>query len=216
MMSFTTRLFIIILFGFITTSAFAKVRGNIVTPGFYLEVESGVSDVGYKSNFAPGYYASSVDTSGFANRIEGGFDITKNFGVLLSVVYAYKPELHNINGGLSSKVKNNIVYTALKAMLPIGRQFVIYFDGGFGYVARSAVIANVRATQPDGTVVWLTNQVALSDRLIVRPVYGLGMAYLFWTRWAVTLTWVQTPSKPSEQLPMINYVGAGIRYKFAT
>lgn len=197
-------LFLIASCSLLATPALAHTQKNIVYPGFYLGVEGGLSDVNYKNTFAPGHTASSISSSGLATRIVAGFDITRYFGALLSVVYFHKPTLNTIDGiaDFNTKIKNNLVFVALKLMLPIGNRFALSVSGGVGYVVRSAVTIN--------TVNVIENEE------VIRPMYGVGLAYLLCSRWAATLNWIQAPQKTSDHLPTSNFIGAGIRHKFSS
>ena len=201
-MFISQRALCILLCSLIPTTLFAQTQRSVVYPGFYLGVEYGYSTVGYQNNFAPGYTANPIDKSGDAARVEAGFDICKNVGVLMSVIYFEKPLFHNINGMNDSKTKNNFIYLAAKGMLPFAHRFVIYADAGIGYIVRSQVKVN--------------NVVVFRNQEIVRPTYGVGLAYLIWKRWILTITWTQATQKPSDDLPSSNYIGTGIRYKFAS
>lgn len=135
-------------------------------------------------------------------HVDGGFDLAKYFGLEFNVVYQHKAHLNDINHIIASKIENNLIFLAAKAMLPISRRFVMNLDAGFGYVARSSVI--------------LQDNHIIEDRIILSPFLGLSMAYAVWTRWAVTLSWVQSPKIKSQDLPSTFFVGTGIRYKFST
>lgn len=187
----------------ISAVSLAAVRGNVATPGFYLNVEYGYGTANYQTNFAPGFVAQSVNKSGAATRIIAGYDFTRYVGALFSVVYMKKPLFNNINGTTTSAfIKNNIVLTALKLNWPISRRFLAHGDLGIGYIVRGDIVLN-------GTT-------ALPPKEIVTPVYGIGLAYLLFTRWSITASWLQAPKNSSEQVPSSNFVGGGIQYKFAT
>lgn len=177
-------------------------QAHITTPGFYLGVQGGVSFVGYTTNVSPGFTANSVSTAGGAARVYGGFDITRYFGTEIGVTFFYHPHFIDINGSTSAKIKNNIIFLVAKGLYPFNNRLAAYASLGVGYVARSGIIVN--------------NVHALSDQEIIRPVYGLGIAYLLWTRWSADLTWLQAAKRNRDHLPFSNFVGLGIRYKFAS
>jgi len=181
-------------------NAFAA-HHQLNTPGFYIGTQGGWSSVNYPNNFAPGFTASSTNGSGLATRVYGGFNITNYFGVETGVAYLHKPHFYNINNILSSKIKNNIVFLMAKGILPLNARWTTYADFGIGYIARSwLVVEGVRA---------------FDNQEIVRPVYGVGVAYLLWPRWSADLTWIQAAKKSSNHLPASNFFGIGIRYKFS-
>ncbi len=188
---------------FVTTAQAKSIQdANINTPGFYMGVENGASFASYSNTIAPGFVANKVEAVGFATRVFGGFDITHYFGTEFGVVYFHKPHLININSGESAKVKNNLVFLVAKGIYPFNRRLAAYLNLGFGYVVRSGVI--------------ISNTEVLADKEIIRPMYGLGLAYLIWTRWSASITWLGAAKLNRVNLPYSNYIGIGIRYKFAS
>ncbi len=184
------------------TQATSIQQAHINTPGFFIGIENGISFANYKKNVAPGFTANSVSTLGFATRVYAGFDITRYFGTEIGITYFHHPHLEKVNGGGSAKFKNNIIFLFAKALYPFNNRLTAYANLGIGYVARSGVIVN--------------HAHVLSDKEIIRPVYGLGIAYLIWTRWSADLTWIQAAPRTRDHLPPSNFIGIGMRYKFSS
>lgn len=171
--------------------------------GFYFGVQVGYSRANYATDsLIPPYRASSVDTTGRAERILIGYHFNRILGLVLNVAYFDKPQFYGIDQSQPDKpfkIKNNIVSLLMRINLPINPQLGVYALGGYGYIVRDGIFYNKKTY--------------LTEKNIFRPVYGAGIYWDFTPRWSLFGTWLQAPARTADNFPTSNFAGLGIIYR---
>lgn len=171
--------------------------------GFYLGLQGGYGTSDYGSIvLAPGVSAQSITDSAAAPAIQFGYDFNRYIASEIGIEYLPKIKFYNITSDTQpyEKIKNNVVYLAAKASLPLSAQWQLFAKGGIGYVVRDAVVVN-------GVTLLPGNEFAC-------PVYGAGVGYTPFLHWRFETNWLQTPANHSERVPATNFVGIGVSYLF--
>ncbi len=175
--------------------------------GVYLGIDVGYSSANYHTihpNVA--FTPNSIRDTGISPKLSLGLDFNRYVGVEVNAIYFQRPLFEGV--GLHSvalKVKQNLVYFALKLSAPLFRGFALYGKIGYGYIVRGDITFYNRDGQ------FLTPLVAGE---FSETFYSLGVNYEVARHWILGLTWVNAPPKASVQLPASNYFGLGAAYKF--
>lgn len=182
--------------------------------GLYIGLQLGESIAGYTNNtLSDGAVAESIKNSGFSERVYLGFNFSQYLAAEFSVNYFTKPSFKNLRLGgddsddsedpddsVTKTIKNNIISLVARFNLPLTERIAANAKVGIGYVARNGIVVN--------------NLSVLPQSEIFAPVYGLGVSYRLALRWDLEATWMQAASNSEWQLPVSNFFGFGVTYKF--
>lgn len=172
----------------------ATISPNYATDrGFVLGIQGGYADTHWDNLNVDGF---SIDASGFAARIYGGWDFNRFFGLELG--WAYLPTADSNLGG---SIGNYAIDLLAKLSMPVTRGFSVHAKAGGGYFKSS----------PDTILTGLgTGHFG--------PAFGVGANYEIVPNLAIGLDWMRYSGQGEvfggSYQPSPDAVFLGLAYKF--
>ena len=153
-------------------------------------------------NLSPG---STKDDSGLGWSGLLGYQMNRNFALQADFIQYNDSKIKDVKGinGADVKYEQAAGDVVGKLIFPFGNGFNIFATGGVAYVKLDE--------KPNSTAKAIG--INSDDKDGVRPTYGLGVGYDFYSGWSAIASWSQIPSGGS--IEQSNYFGLGLNFHFS-
>lgn len=183
----------------LSISATASAAAN----GAYVGGQIGLANTNYNH--------TTMDNSGLAGRIFGGYQFNQYFATELGYTqfsHADYKTVHFLGNTLKGHIAENAVDLVGKGILPLQDGFSLYGKAGAAYLTGEQVLT---ARGPDVLNGYAKHDVT-EHRIL--PTFGVGVSYDITPNVPVDISWTRIQKVGNTDLQSTDFFGVGVSYHF--
>lgn len=174
---------------------------NFPWRGFYLGAMATYSWTHYGNQFLYPVTTRLTIDQGPGSSFHFGYNFNLFSAGEIGAAYLHKTVFRDFNQTTqNARIKNNMVYIALKLSAPLPYLIRVFTKIGYGYVVRDRIIFDDIIILPGGE--------------FFRPIVGFGLNWRPAMHWELELAWLQAAKLSQQHLPRSDFVGLGAQYLF--